>query len=101
MGLGGAGGVKNFSVGIWDGAPSTRHSSFCIAVNTYTVNVSRATVSRRKGAYLYYLCIKADPNTISVSRATVTRCKGAYSYYVRNAADPYTVNEPRAKIFIC
>ena len=28
MGLGGAGWVKNFSVGICDGAPSTAHSSF-------------------------------------------------------------------------
>ena len=28
VGLGGAGGVKNFSVGICDGAPSTARSSF-------------------------------------------------------------------------
>ena len=28
MGLGGVEGVKNFSVGIWDGAPLTAHSSY-------------------------------------------------------------------------
>ena len=30
MGLGGAGGVKNFSLGICDGAPSTAPSSFFV-----------------------------------------------------------------------
>ena len=35
MGLGGAGGVKNFSLGICDGAPSTARSSFCLSLNLY------------------------------------------------------------------
>ena len=101
MGLWGAGGVKKFSVGICDGAPSTRHSSVCIAANPYTVNVSRATVSRRNGAYPHYVCIPANPYAVNVSRASVSRCKGLYPHYVCIPDDPNTVNVSRAKIFIC
>ena len=35
VGLGGAGGVKNFSVGIGDGAPSTARSSFERFIHVY------------------------------------------------------------------
>ena len=35
MGLGGAGWVKNFSVGICDGAPSTAHSSMILLLSSF------------------------------------------------------------------
>ena len=38
MGLRGAGGVKNFSVGIWDGTPSTARSSYYYELTCCTEN---------------------------------------------------------------
>ena len=48
MGLRGAGGVKNFSVGICDGAPSTARSSFHL---NYVVDRHNATALARDKQY--------------------------------------------------
>ena len=61
MGLRGAGGVKNFRVGICDGAPSTARSSFFLLLKIDTLKVlSKLTSS----FHLSQFCSKIDMQAI-------------------------------------
>ena len=40
VGLGGAGGVKNFSLGIYDGVPSTARSCFKLPICCFLFNIT-------------------------------------------------------------
>ena len=59
MGLRGAGGVKNFSVGICDGAPSTARSSFCYILG-------RIHSKRESGVKLLFYDLRADGVKIQI-----------------------------------
>ena len=81
MGLGGAGEVKNFSVGICDGAPSTVHSSLfyigcflnmnCIGVVPITQNTHLRNInSKTQGS---------SPNVVRVVFHTLRESIGSLS----------------------